>query len=94
MILSPDRHARLRSQEMYELAAEYKANIKSRPCKKCGRPIGFVETPDGKKMPVDVTPIRVYMPDGFGGADLRYGYSSHFDSCTVPRPAPTLWEAF
>jgi len=89
-----DQHAKYRSQEMFDLAGEYKANLKARPCKKCGRAIGFLPSSDGKTMPVDVVPIKVYLPDGHGYADVRYAYSSHFDTCIKKEVKKEEWESF
>lgn len=79
---------------MFDLAAEYKANLKARPCKKCGRAIGFLRLSDGTAMPVDVVPIKVYLPDGHEHADMRYGYSSHFDTCSPKTVKKEEWESF
>lgn len=63
----------------------------SKPCKYCGKPISWVTTSDGARIPLDARPHRLY-------AEIRpkmwqrvFCYSSHLDTC-AKRPAAKIAE--
>ena len=52
-------------------------------CRSCGAEILWVETQNGKRMPLDFTPERRFVIDPSNGmlAKLRNTYVSHFATC-------------
>lgn len=46
-------------------------------CKKCKNPIYWIETVNGKNMPVDQTKITIVTAKG----ETYTGYESHFSTC-------------
>ena len=48
-----------------------------RPCKKCGEPIHFVPTPQGKLMPCELNIVTIITTNG----RIEQGYIPHWDKC-------------
>lgn len=63
---------------------------KARPCRKCGDPIALIETPAGKRMPVDVGAPQLRLVVGGAGdvVETVWVYTSHFETCTQWRKSP------
>lgn len=52
-----------------------------RPCAKCGARIGFLRSPTGASLVLDVKPILVALPSG----ESAWGYTSHWGTCPKAR---------
>ena len=57
------------------------ATLKTTPCKKCKRPIKFVEMEAGSIMPVDARPQQFIMLTLEGKGKLYSLYAPHWGTC-------------
>lgn len=65
-------------------------------CKACGKEIKFIETENGKKMPVDAEEVTIISKDGqvyngeklaiihVGNGEIKAGHIPHWSTCSSP----------